>query len=56
MSLLTLTSREDLSELQARIDASLSQLETIVDRIQQVSAENCSLRQDIAKLRQQLAF
>ncbi|MGG6264008.1 hypothetical protein ACQ4M3_21955 [Leptolyngbya sp. AN03gr2] len=46
----------NLSELQTQIDDSLRQLEAVIDRIQQVSAENTALKQEVVELRQQLSI
>lgn len=47
---------QDLSELQTQIDDSLRQLEEVVDRIQQISAENTVLKKEVAELQQQLSI
>jgi hypothetical protein len=40
--------------LQAQVEMTLTQLGTVIQRIQQVTAENEGLRQEISALRQQL--
>jgi peptidoglycan hydrolase CwlO-like protein len=45
----------DLGTLQRQIDAASAQLTAATERIQQVAAENNALRQEITRLRQQLA-
>jgi chromosome segregation ATPase len=41
--------------LQAQVEAALTQLMTVTNRIQQVAAENDALRREITTLRRQLA-
>ncbi len=45
----------DVEVLQRQVDAASAQLMTVAERIQQVVAENNLLRQEIARLQQQLA-
>ena len=45
----------DLEPLQRQIDIASAQLTAVTERIQQVTAENSILRQEITRLRQQLA-
>lgn len=45
----------DLEALQRQVDAASTQLTAVTERIQQVAAENNDLRQEIIRLRQQLA-
>ena len=49
-------SQINLATLQIQIEASLSQLTFVTQRIQQISRENDDVRQEIAVLRQQLAI
>jgi len=45
----------DLEILQRQVDAASTQLTAVTERIQQVTAENNDMRQEITRLRQQLA-
>ena len=45
----------DLGTLQRQVDAASTQLTAVTERIQQVTAENNDMRQEITRLRQQLA-
>jgi peptidoglycan hydrolase CwlO-like protein len=45
----------DLGTLQQQVDAASAQLTSVTERIQQVTAENSTLRQEISRLRKQLA-
>ena len=45
----------DLETLQKQVDAASVRLTAVTERIQQVTAENISIRQEISRLRQQLA-
>ncbi len=49
-------SQIDLSTLPTQIEASLNQLTFVTQRIQQISSENNTLRQEISVLRQQLVI
>jgi len=44
----------DIPTLEAQVQAALEQLAILTSRIQQVTAENSSLRREISSLRQQL--
>jgi len=44
-----------LTTLQAQVDAALAQLMTVTKRIQEIAAENETLRREITALRRQLA-
>jgi cell division protein FtsB len=46
----------DIPTLEAQVQAALEQLAVLTSRIQQVTAENNSLRREISSLRQQLAI
>lgn len=48
-------SQIDITTLQNQLEASLSQLTFVTQRIQQISKENDDLRQEISLLKQQLA-
>lgn len=48
-------SQIDITTLQNQLEASLSQLTFVTQRIQQISKENDDLRQEISVLKQQLA-
>lgn len=50
-----LTVDTDIPNLEAQVQAALEQLAVLTSRIQQVTAENNSLRREISSLRQQLA-
>ena len=45
---------ETLATLQAQVDAALAQLMTVTKRIQEIAAENETLRREITALRRQL--
>ena len=45
-----------LTTLQAQVEAALTQLTIVTQRIQEIASENQALRRDIAHLRQQLAY
>lgn len=45
----------DLETLQRQVEAASVQLTAVTERIQQVTAENSALRQEITRLRKQLA-
>lgn len=44
----------EISDLQAQVEAALAQLATVIQRVQQITAENEALRREISTLRQQL--
>ncbi len=44
----------EISALQAQIEITLKQLATVIQRVQQITAENQVLRQEISVLQQQL--
>jgi regulator of replication initiation timing len=44
----------DLETLQRQVDAASLQLTAVTERIQEVAAENNTLRREISRLRQQL--
>lgn len=52
---LGLTTSEKTLALQAQVDAALAQLVTVTKRIREITAENKTLRREIAALRRQLA-
>jgi Tfp pilus assembly PilM family ATPase len=44
----------EISDLQAQVEMALTQLATVIQRVQQITAENEALRREISTLRQQL--
>lgn len=50
-----LANKVDLEALQRQVDTASNQLTAVTERIQQVTVENKSLRQEITNLQQQLA-
>lgn len=45
----------NLAMLQAQLDATLAQLTAVIQRLQQITLENDSIREEVAALKQQLA-
>jgi peptidoglycan hydrolase CwlO-like protein len=48
------TTKIDLETLERQVNAASAQLTAVTERIQEVAAENNTLRQEISRLRQQL--
>lgn len=44
----------EISDLQAQVETALTQLVTVLQRVQQITAENEALRREVSTLRQQL--
>lgn len=49
------TQERNVDKLQAQVEAALTQLQTMTERIQEIASENETLRQEIVVLRRQLS-